>query len=379
MKLLTSELMHELTSVNKTPCLSLYQPTHQTLPEKLQDPLRFKDLVKKLEETLKKKYSSEQVKEYLAPFVELGNDSTLWRRTLNGLAVMGAPGFFEVICLHIPVDEMTVVANSFHLKPLRQYLQTADRFQILCASLSDVQFYEGNRHSIIGIDLPSDFPKTIDEALGEEHTERYATSTSLSGPGKANLQHGQGTKKEEADKDAERFFRIIDKLIYEKYSKISGLPLILAALPEHHYLFHKISRNPMLLSKGIMINPKSASLEKLKDLAWEIFEPGYNSKVEKLVARFEEATSHGLGSDNINKIARAATDGRVDILLTESGKIIPGNLFEHQVEKGNLRQPGVDDVLDDIGELVSSKGGMVMIIPKEKMPAKTGLAAIYRY
>lgn len=52
MNLPTPELMQELTSVNKTPCLSLYQPTHHILPENLQNPLRFKNLVKQLEESL---------------------------------------------------------------------------------------------------------------------------------------------------------------------------------------------------------------------------------------------------------------------------------------------------------------------------------------
>lgn len=379
MKLLTAELMQELLTVTNKPCLSLYQPTHRILPDNLQDPIRYKELVKKLEESLKQKYPTGQIPELIAPFIELGNDTTFWRKTMNGLAVLGAPGFFEVIGLPVPVTELAVVANTFHFKPLRQYFQTADRFQILGVSLSDIQFYEGSRHSLFEVELPPDFPKTINDALGDEHTERQATSTSLSGPGKANLQHGQGTKKDETDKDAERFFRLIDKLIYERYSKNSNLPLILAALPEHHNLFHKISHNPLLIGKGIMINPKSVSLEKLGDLAWEIVEPGYHSKLDKAVERFEEAHSHGLGSDNLNKIFQAASDGRIEILLTEAGRMIPGKLLDRHVEKGMLSNPEVDDVLDDLGELVSSKGGRVMVIPKEKMPANTGLAAVYRY
>lgn len=379
MKLLTEELIQKLISVNKTPCLSLYQATHRILPDKLQDPLRYKDLVKKLEESLKQKYSLAQVKELVAPFIELGNDNSFWRKTMDGLAVLGAPGFFEVIGLSKPLDELAVVANTFHLKPLREYLQTSDRFQIVGVSFSDVKFYEGSRHSVFEVELPSEFPKTIDEALGNEHTERQATSTSLSGPGKANLQHGQGTKKDEMDKDAERFFRMIDRLIYERYSKNSNTPLILATLPEHHNLFHKISHNPMLLNKGIMTNPKSVSLEKLRDLAWEIIEPDYNLKVEKAIERFEEATSHGTGSDNINKVFRAANDGRIDILLTEAGRIIPGKLLQKQIERDRLSNPEVDDILDDLGELVHRKGGQVLVIPKEKMPGNTGLAAIYRY
>jgi hypothetical protein len=36
----------------------------------------------------------------------------------------------------------------------------------------------------------------------------------------------------------------------------------------------------------------------------------------------------------------------------------------------------VDDLLDDLGELVTKMGGKVMIIPHEKMPTKTGVAAL---
>jgi hypothetical protein len=64
------------------------------------------------------------------------------------------------------------------------------------------------------------------------------------------MYHGHGGYKEEAEKDAERFFRVIADAVYENYSKPTGWPLILAALTEHHSLFHKVSKNPFLLLKG---------------------------------------------------------------------------------------------------------------------------------
>jgi hypothetical protein len=39
----------------------------------------------------------------------------------------------------------------------------------------------------------------------------------------------------------------------------------------------------------------------------------------------------------------------------------------------------VDDLLDDLGALVVKMGGNVLAIPEERMPSRTGLAAIYRY
>ena len=44
-----------------------------------------------------------------------------------------------------------------------------------------------------------------------------------------------------------------------------------------------------------------------------------------------------------------------------------------------LGNPQVDDPLDDLGELVGKMGGRVLVLPAERMPAQTGLAATYRY
>ena len=44
-----------------------------------------------------------------------------------------------------------------------------------------------------------------------------------------------------------------------------------------------------------------------------------------------------------------------------------------------MAPPRIDDLLDDLGELVAKKGGVVMVLPAERMPSRTGLAAIYRY
>jgi len=47
--------------------------------------------------------------------------------------------------------------------------------------------------------------------------------------------------------------------------------------------------------------------------------------------------------------------------------------------KDNLSKVKVDDLLDDFGELLTKMSGKVMIIPHEKMPAKTGVAGLFRY
>lgn len=50
--LLTNESLVELAAVRQPPLLSLYQPTHRCHPDNRQDPIRFGNLVKKLEASL---------------------------------------------------------------------------------------------------------------------------------------------------------------------------------------------------------------------------------------------------------------------------------------------------------------------------------------
>jgi hypothetical protein len=300
------------------------------------------------------------------------------------LAVFGAKGIFKVVVLHQSLEELAMVADSFHTKPLRQYLQSVDHFHLLALTLHDIRLYEGNRHSLTEVELTADTPKTITEALGDELTEKHTTVDSYGGIGGDNsaMHHGQGSKKDEMEKDAERFFRVIANAINEHYSKPTGWPLILAALSEHHNLFQKVSKNLLLLPNGIAINPTSVSPDKLAKMAWEIMEPEYNLKLDSMVARFEQARANGKGSDDYKDVAVAVVEGRVDTLIVEADRIIPvriTNLVTGNTQKKDLSNPRVDDLLDDMGELVIKMGGQVMVLPTEKMPSETGLAAIFRY
>jgi hypothetical protein len=384
MQLLTKELVKELLSAVKNPCISLYMPTHRTHPGNIQDPILFKNLVRQLEESLLQKYSGNEVKEQLEPFHKLANDGEFWNHTLDGLAVFGATGLFKVVGLRKPVDELAMVADSFHTKPLRQYLQSVDRYHVLGLTLHGLRLFEGNRHSLEEVELTADTPKTITEALGDELTDKHSVVGSYGGVGgeSTNMHHGHGGYKEEAEIDAERFFRVIADAVYENYSKPTGWPLILAALTEHHSLFQKVSKNPFLLPKGIAINPESISTDKLIGMAWEIMEPAYLLKLDRLAERFGQAQANGKGSDEYKEVAVAAVEGRVDTLIVEEDRIIAAritNLVTGNTQKKDMTNPKVDDLLDDMGELVTKMGGEVMVLPAVKMPSQTGLAAIYRY
>ena len=74
-------------------------------------------------------------------------------------------------------------------------------------------------------------------------------------------------------------------------------------------------------------------------------------------------------------------EARVATLLLEADRLVPGQIDAStgKVTTGKLGDPEVDDLLDDLGELVLRKGGEVVMVPAERMPTKTGAAAVYRF
>jgi hypothetical protein len=380
---LTSESLAALTSAHQPPCLSLYQPTHRRHPESEQDPIRFRNLLKALETSLQQQHGPIEAQTLLGPFKALAQDHVFWSRTLDGLAVMGGPGFFRVFRLQRPVRELAVVADSFHTAPLRRLLQSADRYQVLGLSLHKVQLFEGNRDTLDEIDLGPGVPRPMTEAPGDELTEPHQTVASYGGVGGAHapMHHGHGDKRGEADKDAERFFRAIDRAVLEHHSRPSGLPLILAALPEHHHRFRRASHNPFLLAEGLAVDPDATPRDDLRKRAWQAVEPHYQSRLTTLIDAFAIAKSNGMGSDDLTQVAQAAATGRVATLLIEADRPLTGWLdpATGRVGGADLGHPQVDDLLDDLGEMVVKRGGQVLVIPTERMPVRTGLAATFRH
>jgi hypothetical protein len=380
---LTKEELAGLSSEQTPPCLSLYQRTHRHHPENQQDPIRFRNLVKELRTSLEHTYPAAETEQLMQPFDALANDAEFWNHTLDGLAVLGGPGVFRALRVPQSVTELTVVADSFHTKPLRRFLQSSDRYQVLALSLDKIRMFEGNRHALDELDLVPGVPRSIVEALGEELTEPHQTVGSYGGVGGASnrMHHSHGGKSDEVDTDAERFFRAIDRAVLDHFSKPSGVPLILAALPEHHHLFYQVSQNPQLVPEGLRVNPDSLPLDQLRTLAWQAMEPRYHARLASLRDEFERVRAKSHGSEDLAQVAEAAAAGRVGTLMIDVGRQIPGRLDRSagKVELANPADAHVDDLLDDLAELVADKGGVVLVIPTEQMPTRTGLAPIYRY
>ena len=380
MGLLNRDFMAGLFDNPKPPCLSIYQPTHRHHPDNQQDLIRFRNLVKALEQSLQREYSARDADPLLDPFHKLAADSAFWNCTLNGLAVLGSTGLFRTYRLQRSVPELAIVANSFHLKPLVRILQSADAYQILGVSRQQIKLFEGNRDALDEVELDPAVPRTPSEAPRGEAKE-FHVSTWTSSAGTPGVHYSEGSKSDLMDNEATRFLRAVDRAILEHYSRPSRLPLLLAALPENQSFFRALSHNPFLLPESINYYPDDLSLHNLSARAWEVIEPHYLARLAGLIEMFGAAKARELGSDNLQQIAESAVAARVATLLIEADRQVPGRLdaVTGETQLTDLGNPDTDDLLDDIGQLVLKNGGQVVVVPRERMPMQSGIAAIYRF
>lgn len=386
-RLLDHETMSQLLAKREAPCLSLYQPTHRSFPERQQDPIRFKHLVRQLEDSLKQQGREGQAKTLLKPFHDLINDTDFWNSNRDGLAVFGAADYFEVFRLQRSVPELAVANDRMHLKPLLRIAQSADRYQILAITLDSVRLFEGNRDGIDEVTLGDGVPKTVEEALGRELTEKgqtgfpqgYSRASERGDP--MQVESGGAGRQAEIDRDRDRFFREVDRAILEHHSRKSRLPLILAALTEHQFHFRKLTHNEFLVPEGIENDPSLLSPEELRQKSWMVMQPRYIKRLDGFINQYGESHGQGLATDQLEQIGQATLEGRVATLLVEAERQIPGVADKQlgkaiAVEDDSATTP---DLLDELTIWTLEQGGEVISVPTERMPTASGAAAIYRY
>ncbi|APB33666.1 hypothetical protein GlitD10_1345 [Gloeomargarita lithophora Alchichica-D10] len=341
----------------ETPCISVYLPTHRSHPDNLQDPIRFKNLVKQVDESLAQSYSGRERQPWLEPWERLQNDEEFWHLTLDGLAVLASPSRFDVFTLPRSVPERVVVADSFHLKPLLRYSQSADRYHVLAVAEDKYALFEGNRYALDPIPEPS-LTGSVRTPAGSDPRAEVVTGEGMAA-----------------------YFREVDRVVTAAVSQPSELPMLLAALPENVTPFRSGAKNPHLLPETLVGDPFALDTETLRQRSWAVMESYYLARLAQLREHFGTALAREQGTGDLAEAARAAVAGRIGTLLIDSDQVMPGRIdpTTGAIQAADLSDPTIDDQLDDLAEWVLKMGGDVVVVPGERMPTTSGLAAIYRY
>jgi len=361
------------------PAVSVYLPTHRAVPETLQDPIRFKNLLRAAEEqALAAGARGPDARALLAPALDLLGDSRFWQHQQEGLAVFAAPGIFRRYLVPSRLDELVVVSHRFHLKPLVPLVTGDSTFFLLALSQNQVRLFEGTRDTLGEIALEG-VPLSLAEALRYDDPQKqlqYHTS----GPAGAAMFHGHGTGVDEHKDKLLRFFRQVDAGIA---SLLRGqrAPLVLAGVEYFFPIYREVSRYSHLADDGIPGNPEQLSAEALHRRAWALLEPRFARAHEEAAARYRQLAGTGRTSTAVADVVSAVHRGRVEVLFTVRSAKQWGS-YDLTVDRVHLlpeAAPGAQDLLDLAVVQALSRGAAVHVVDLPRMPEPAPIAAIFRY
>jgi hypothetical protein len=317
---------------------------------------------------------------------KLQEDSEFWQHMSDGFALFLSAGFMVYYRLPIEFEELLVISERFHLKPLLPMLSRNGHFYVLAISQKQVRLLEGSLYSIDEIKL-EDIPRSLREALRFDDPEKqlqFHTGSVTPSHAGANpaAYHGQGASEDDTKTDLLRYFQQIDEGLMEMFIDEQA-PLVLAGVDYLIPIYKQANNYHYLVEEAIEGNPDQIDARDLHHLARKIVKPIFLEDQHQALARYKELHGSGseLASNRIDAIIPAAHYGRVETLFTSLGMQKWGRFdaSKNSLEQHREFQQGDQDLLDLAAVQTLLNGGVVYALEPENMPDSNLLAAVLRY
>ena len=386
MSLLSRQELEALATDCEGRCISIYMPTHRAGSEIEQDPIRLKNLLDRAKDMLEEEgMRSPEARALLEPAQDLVQRRRFWRHQSDGLALFISKEEVRFYRLPMEFEELVVVSNRYHLKPLLPMLSGDGKFYVLALSQNDIRLFQGTRDSIDQVQL-KDVPKSLAEALKwddpDDHLQWHTGTRKVVGERPAMF-FGQGMgSADDPDILIRRFFQKVADGLQEVLAE-ERAPMVIAGVEYLRPIFQEASNYHYILDEGINGNPEELSDQELHDRAWPLVAPEFQDAKGDAKNRYRliQGRHLDLATSDLEKIIPAAANQRVEILflsrdLEKWGKFDPetGSLEIHASE-----QPGDQDLYDFAAVQTLLNGGLVYVVEPEEIPGGEPVAAIFRY
>jgi Bacterial archaeo-eukaryotic release factor family 3 len=366
----------------RSPCVSLYIPTHRSRPETQQDPIRLKNLIRRAEERLVGTgIRRRDAGEVLHPARELIEDEAFWRHQSGGLALFLRAGWFRCYRLPLTFEELVVVSDRFHVSALLPLLTGDGHFFVLALSENEARLLAGTRSAVHVVNVPS-LPAGVKDALRYDDPQRELGSHAAErgGPGARVVLHGQGIGAEVQKERLGRYLQAVDDAVRGSL-RGQRAPLVLAGVAYVRAMYRHISTYPHLLERGISGSPDRVSSEELHTRAWALVEPLFTRDRDDAAAAYREALGTGRASDSLEEVLTAAEAGRIDVLFVPTGThVLSATYGSAGVAHADGGQEfGGRDLIEQAVVRTMLNGGTVYAVPEGEMPDRAPIAALFRY
>ena len=378
---------NELNKLIRNPrelCISIYMPTYQKGPEVSQNAIRFKNALARAEERALE-LRKENVSDIFDQAGKRISDAGYWMNQDRGLAVFLSRNTFSFYRMPMEFEDLVVVNDRFHLKPLLPLFATDSSFFILSVTMKAVQLFECTRHNIGRISVKN-MPKGIDDALKFDQQNmqvQFYTGTPGSSPGKKRpaLFHGMGVSGHSENDQLIRYFQAVNEALHPVLNDETR-PLLFAGLDHYFPLYRQTNTYPYLITDAALRkNPGPMSDNELLEQAWEIMVSFFQEDFKAAADKYGNFKGTGRTGVDIKDIVERAIHGRVEYLFVglgvhQWGKYHPET---NEVVLHDRKMDSDEDLLDLAAFQTIVTGGKVFAVKADEVPDKSYAAAFYRY
>ena len=329
MRELMNQDLKAITEAHSAPMISIYLSKDNGILDKKTLNEKWKESLQKAEYFLLKDYTRSFVNSFMEPLWL--SDCLEKLETLDkGLIVFFSPNEVGYLRVQTSINDLVVVADSFHIKPLLRIKNNERGFFLVTMSAKAVNvFVETNGHLY--------------------RLETYRNIDTLEG------------SKKIAPKD----FLVHTSNELNKMFATYRFPIILAGVKEYLGLMRNSLEHSMILEESITGNVEKIKADNLRQRSFEILVPYYKEKELEAVQELNTAVKKNHAITYIEDIAVSAVYGKVKKLFVVENKQIWGAvnkltgevfIFPKQTNSHD------DDILDDICQIVLARGGEVVVL-----------------
>lgn len=372
--------------------VSLFLPTHVRGAEVREGPIRLKNLAADARNQLQAAgVRDAEVKELLAPALALIEDHAFWQHQDEGLALFLGAGEAREHRVPLPFEERVVVGPGFHVRPLLPLLAADGAFHVLTITADRVRLFDASRFAISEAAL-DDAPGSLDEVKGgpdleSPDYENPVQAAPVARPHTAAVNIGNAQVYGDSPEDWRKgrlveYVRRVASVLEERLAS-DAVPVVLVADAETGGHFRKMSSLGSLLAGVVEANPAAMDEAALLDAAYAVvapqFDAGRRDAVERLAALHGRGDARGATS--LEDVARAAHQGRVDVLLLAEGASASGRYDAEtdEVETADENAGSTSDLLGAAAVQTLRQGGAVHVVPPESLPGEARAGAVLRY
>lgn len=394
MDLFNRSNLRRLAELQDEVCISLYMPTYRDESNWSQNTTRLKNLLGEARDQLRDQgYREDDIDQILGDARQLLDRPSFWRSNIgDGLAVFITSESTELFRLPLSFEEIAIVEDRFHLKPLFPIIAANNRFYLIALSQNDVRFFQGTHQAMSEIEsatIPSEIVEAIQESERSEKQSQLQNRISgidgeeSNGEQQENENAVPGDINTDPQDELKRFFRGVDESV-NGYIGGEDVPLLLAGTSEYLPFYREVNSYSHLTENEIVEgNIDSWTTEELHEKAWSVVEPVFREAEKEETERFDQLyyQDEKMASDDFHEVLPGCAYSRVQTLFVPVGEYRWGRFdpSTNTVEVHEDKQPGDGDLLNYAAVKAYLNGATVHVLRPEKMPGGRSIAATFRY